>query len=226
MKTKGCRRFDAALADGEHAVAALDVHAASCAECRERLDAWKAISEAAPSLKKSWDSPDLLPRIAHSLAEESRRPSSAVPRTSSAAPRRSRFAWVPAAAAAALFVLAMIGLSVFRPGESGRDPLSNLAVSRQPLLNDETLNDVEGAEKKYLESIDQLSAATRARLESPATPLLMAYREKLQLLDSAIAELRGQIERNRFNTHLRRELLAMYQEKQRTLQDLTKEAKS
>ena len=54
----------------------------------------------------------------------------------------------------------------------------------------------------------------------------MAYREKLQLLDSAIAELRGQIEQNRFNTHLRRELLAMYQEKQRTLQDLTKEAKS
>ena len=232
MKTTGCRRFDAALADGEHAVAALDVHAASCAECRERLDVWKSISDAAPSLKKSWDSPELLPRIARSLAEESRRPSSAVSGPSGAsgasftAPRRSRFAWVPAAAAAALFVLAMIGLSVFRPGESGRDPLSNLAVSRQPLMNDETLNDVEGAEKKYLESIEQLSAATRARLESPATPLLMAYREKLQLLDSAIAELRGQIEQNRFNTHLRRELLAMYQEKQRTLQDLTKEAKS
>jgi hypothetical protein len=32
--------------------------------------------------------------------------------------------------------------------------------------------------------------------------------------------MRGEIERNRFNTHLRRELLAIYREKQQTLQEL------
>ncbi len=42
------------------------------------------------------------------------------------------------------------------------------------------------------------------------------------LLDSAIAEMRAEADRNRFNTHLRKELLAMYREKQRTLQDLMK----
>ena len=38
--------------------------------------------------------------------------------------------------------------------------------------------------------------------------------------------MRGEIESNRFNTHLRKELLAMYREKQRTLQDLMKGGQS
>ena len=120
----------------------------------------------------------------------------------------------------------MIGLYVFKPGDSGREPMSNLRVPGEPLMTQETLNEVENAESKYLESIEKLSLLARPRLQSPETSLLAAYREKLQLLDSAIAECRSQIEQNQFNTHLRRELLAMYQEKQRTLQDLMKEAKS
>jgi hypothetical protein len=56
--------------------------------------------------------------------------------------------------------------------------------------------------------------------------VLVIYREKLDVLDSAIAELKASIDQNRFNTHLRRELLAVYQEKQRTLQNLMKEVKS
>jgi len=51
----------------------------------------------------------------------------------------------------------------------------------------------------------------------------MGYREKLLLLDSAIAECRARIDRNRFNALLRRELLSLYQEKQHTLQQVMKE---
>jgi hypothetical protein len=50
--------------------------------------------------------------------------------------------------------------------------------------------------------------------------LLARYREKLRLLDAAIATCRAELDRNRFNAHLRRELLSMYQEKQRTLEQL------
>lgn len=215
-----CRRFEKALARGPEAVAALEVHAASCGDCGERLRLWKEISKAAPSLKKEWESPDLLARITGVIA-------AAPPQTGQAAPApRRRLSWVPAAAAAALFVLAMIGVSVFKPGESGREPMSNLRVPREPLMTQDTLDEVESAEAKYLQSIEKLSLLARPRLQSPETSLLANYREKLQLLDSAIAECRSQIEQNRFNTHLRRELLAMYQEKQRTLQDLMKEAKS
>jgi hypothetical protein len=46
------------------------------------------------------------------------------------------------------------------------------------------------------------------------------YREKLIMLDSAIDELRMQAGRNPSNAHLRYQLLAMYQEKQETLQEV------
>jgi hypothetical protein len=46
------------------------------------------------------------------------------------------------------------------------------------------------------------------------------YREKLLVLDSAIADLKSQAGINPANGHLRRQLLAMYQEKQDTLEQI------
>jgi len=46
------------------------------------------------------------------------------------------------------------------------------------------------------------------------------------VIDAAIAECRGRIETNRFNAYLRRELLSVYREKQRTLEDLMREDKN
>ena len=43
------------------------------------------------------------------------------------------------------------------------------------------------------------------------------------LLDDAIAECQTNIDRNRQNAHLRRQLLTMYSEKQQTLQDVLRE---
>jgi len=43
-----------------------------------------------------------------------------------------------------------------------------------------------------------------------------------RMLDNAIAELNGQIEMNRYNTHLRRQLLGVYAEKQQTLREVMK----
>jgi hypothetical protein len=88
------------------------------------------------------------------------------------------------------------------------------------LLTERALRDVEGAETAYTQSIDALAKLAGARLEDPASPLLSSYREKLVVLDAAIAECRAQIARNRFNAHLRRELLSIYREKQRTLEQV------
>jgi hypothetical protein len=63
-------------------------------------------------------------------------------------------------------------------------------------------------------------------VQGGASPLLARYREKLRLLDAAIATCRAQLDRNRFNAHLRRELLSMYQEKRRTLQQLMEQETS
>jgi hypothetical protein len=217
-----CRQFEKALARGPEAVLALEVHAASCGDCGEQLRLWKEISQAAPALKKEWESPDLPERIARAIEAGPPQAGQAAP---AAAPRRRR-AWIPAVAAAALFVLSMIGLSVFKPGESARDPLTRPSYGKEPLLGDETLKEVETAEANYLSSIAKLSQLAEARMANPDSPVMASYREKLQLLDSAIADLRAQVEGNRFNAHLRKELMAMYQEKKRTLEEVVKEVKS
>ena len=88
------------------------------------------------------------------------------------------------------------------------------------------MDDVEAAEETYLASIEKLSRLAEPRLASSTSPVMLNYREKLALLDSAIADLQSGIEQNRYNTHLRRELLAAYREKQQTLQNLMKEVQS
>src|SRR5437879_11815327 len=91
------------------------------------------------------------------------------------------------------------------------------------LLNKQAVREVEAAEAAYNKSIEKLSALAGPRIEHAATPLMVSYREKLLLLDGAIAECRANIEQNRWNAHLRQELLEIYQQKQRTLQDVVGE---
>ena len=231
MNDERCvRAREAFRRDDPSAVDRLRVHAARCDDCRESLALWDGIPSAAASLRKTWESPALLPRIAAAIEAEKTKLTQARGATEASAAEnasrpRGRFAWVPIAAAAALFVLAVAGLQVFR-NSGGREPLVNAGATRDPLLSDRSLEDVETAEANYVRSIDRLSELARPRMENPTTPILVNYREKLLVLDSAITETRNQIAGNRFNSHLRRELLAMYQEKQRTLQELMKEEKS
>ena len=88
------------------------------------------------------------------------------------------------------------------------------------LLKSAALDNVERAEAVYVQAIDKLAEETKAQLENPATPLLANYHEKLVVLDSAIADLRAQAGLNPSNAQLRRQLLAMYQEKQHTLEEV------
>jgi hypothetical protein len=226
--SSSCTRFEQAVRrDDPTAVAALEAlrlsgHPASCADCAEKLALWDAIDREAPALRREWPSPGLMPKFAAALEAEKARGEASPPEAVPVAPRTRR--WIPVAAAAALFVLSMVGLQVFQAGR-GREILDPTA-SKTALLTDRSLDDVEAAEARYVESIEKLSAQAAPRIAGATTPLLVSYREKLLVLDSAIAEMRGQIENNRFNSHLRRELLAMYQEKQRTLQEVMKEEKS
>jgi len=82
------------------------------------------------------------------------------------------------------------------------------------------IDSVENAERAHLEAIDRLAEVAAPELEAPATPLLVSYKEKLMLIDDAIAECRTGIATNQYNAHLRRELLAMYVAKQRTLEEI------
>jgi hypothetical protein len=215
-----CADLERALSGGEpELLGAFEAHAHSCPRCAAELAGWKRVAQAAPSLRKTWDSPELWPAIRQRLAEESQSPT---------ARRAARpwLRWLPAAAMAALFGIAAAGLLVFR-NSGGRDPLAaHWETTKEPILAESAADEVETAERTYVESIDRLSRLAEPRLLTASTPVALNYREKLAVLDSAIADLRSSIEQNRYNTHLRRELLTVYREKQKTLQDLMKEVKS
>jgi hypothetical protein len=113
------------------------------------------------------------------------------------------------AAAAALIVAAVFLIS---PSEPSRQA--------QELLTEQALRDVEAAEAAYIRSIDNLSRAAQPILAKQNSDILTVYREKLMLLDTAIAEVRAQAEANRFNAHLQLQIASLYREKQHTLEEV------
>lgn len=210
----GCKDLDAALRDDELAsLAAAREHARACPGCAGRLTAWDELSMAAPLLRRSWESPGLWPRIHQALAVESQRPA--------ADPRRLAWRWT--ALAAGLGLVALVATRPFLTPPAVPPPAAERADAQRRLLTERALAEVERSEADYVASIDRLAVLARPMLEQPPTPLLASYREKLQLLDDAIAECRTRIDNNRFNARLRQELLSVYHEKQRTLLQMMEE---
>lgn len=224
MTSWACRRARRAfLREDPKLSARMAAHAQTCSDCRERLVLWEDISRVAPMLRRDWESPDLPGRIARGLEAERARKAQPAPPPAVRTPRIP--AWAPIAASIALFVIAGLGLRLFTR-ESGQQLLVTPNFGADPLLTEKKATEVERAEAAYVRSIDDLAALARPRLDRADSALSVSYREKLLVLDSAIGECRRQIETNRFNTNLRRELLAMYQEKQRTLEQVMKERPS
>jgi len=211
-----CKDRDRIFEDGGAAEwASLEAHAATCAACAEELRSWKSLSVVAAELRDHTDSPALWPRIHQALVEQG----------ATIGERREGWGWRSlfanfsvswqTAAATAFVILLMVSAGWFlRPGRN-----------TQPgsLLKSKALVEVERAESAYVQAIDKLAVETKPQLENPATPLMANYREKILVLDSAIDELRAQTGQNPSNAHLRYELLAMYQEKQRTLEEVLEE---
>lgn len=194
-------------------------HARSCPRCSGELAKWSALSDAARCMQKQWESSHLWARIRHQLTTE------AAPRVKSPVWEffvRSITQWQIAVAAIVMAVISASLLWVLvERSESTSETIRQISEKR--LLTERAVRDVETSEAAYLHSIDQLSKLVQPRIQNPKTPLLTSYREKLKLLDAAIAECRANVDQNRFNAHLRLELLTLYQEKQLTLKELTKE---
>jgi hypothetical protein len=194
--------------------AALEAHAALCLSCAEEVRAWKSLSVAAEGLRDYSDSPSFWPRIERALAEEAARKaqSTGMRRWYSFLPNLS-IGWQTALAGAFVLILTVSAswIYVYPPVAT---------VNDKSLLRSGALKEVESAETAYERAIDKLVAEAKPQLDSPATPLLANYHEKLFVLDSAIAELRAQAGLNPSNAQLRYQLLAMYQEKQRTLEEV------
>jgi hypothetical protein len=193
--------------------AALEMHAETCGACREEVDAWKNLSVAASGMHEEWDSPGLWPRIERALAEKSASARASWLDRLLGGWNLTSLQWQTAAAALILLVVTGTAAWIAWRGNPG-GPFEG------SLLKDRTVRDVEKAEAAYEQAIDKLDAQARPQLNKASTPLMAGYREKLQVLDSAIADLKSQAGINPANGHLRRQLLAMYQEKQHTLEEV------
>jgi hypothetical protein len=189
--------------------AALETHAVTCAECGEELRIWKSMSATAGELRQEWETPYLWTKIERGLAEQM-----------AEKPSRLR-AWlnsigavvVPWQTAAAVLVLVVVTGTAWKIIHDRRSP------GPSPFLGSSAVSEVERAEADYQKAIDKLEAQAKPQLD-PSTPLMASYREKLLVLDNAIDELRAEAGQNPANAHLRRQLLAMYQEKKETLQEI------
>ena len=196
--------------------AALVAHAAGCEACAEEMRAWKSLSVAAKELQDYSASPELWTRIERALVEEDTRKAQRVERKRwlSFLPVIS-VRWQTALAGAFVLILTVfVGWRLIQP------PSEPYQMHDRSLLKSAALKEVESTEKAYEKAIDKLAAEAKPQLEDPATPLMANYHEKLVVLDSAIDDLRAQAGLNPSNAQLRFQLLAMYQEKQKTLEEV------
>lgn len=201
-----CNQLDDLLFDASPlAMETAARHAEECAECAEKLAAWNEIEETARSMRGTWQNDLLWPRIERALHDERKQKS---PRTK----------WLWQIAAGFLLTVTLGGTVFYTVRVQSHD-----AAFDRDILRLAAMDEVEHAEQSHLRAIEQLERVAEPRLEDAQTPLMVSYKEKLMLLDEAIAECQANIERNRQNAHLRKQLLAMYTDKQQTLTDVLRE---
>ena len=200
-----CTQLDDLLFDGSPlAMETAARHARDCEACAGKLAEWNDIANTAQSMRESWHSDMLWPRIERSLREERKK----------TAPLTRLWQY----AAAILITIGLGGTMWY----SLRVQSSEAAFDKR-IIQVSALDEVERAEKSHELAIAQLEGLAESKIDQSGSPLMVSYKEKLMLLDDAIAECQANIDRNRQNAHLRKQLLAMYSAKQATLEDVLRE---
>jgi hypothetical protein len=202
VMTIQCSEFDTLLLEGDpYSMEIATQHAQSCQACAETLMSWNDITATARQLHTTWPNDMLWPRIQRALRQEQRGSSARL--------------WQIAAAIVLLVGAGALVWTAHR--QTQRQEFENV------IMRTVAVDQVEKAEQAHLQAIDHLEKIAQPKLDDASTSLMVSYREKLMLLDDAIKECQTNIERNRQNAHLRRQLLTIYSEKQRTLQDVLRE---
>lgn len=200
-----CNQLDDLLLEGDlfsREVAAR--HAQSCEACMQKLAEWNEISATARELHATWNNDLLWPRIEKGI--KAIRNDHRTTRTR---------VWQ---IAAALLLLAALGAAAWVAQRR-----MHAADFDETILKASAVDEVERAEEKHIAAINHLESLAASKLDQPSTPLMVSYKEKLMMLDDAIAQCQTAIDKNRQNAYLRAQLLTMYSEKQQTLREVLRE---
>jgi len=197
-----CNQLDDLLLEGDpFSLEVAARHAQSCDACMEKLADWNEISATARDLHAAWNNDLLWPRIERAIKSQQHS-------------TRTRVWQI----AAAFLLLAALGATVWIAQRR-----MHAAEFDEAILKASAVDEVEQAEKAHIAAINHLETLASAKLDQASTPLMVSYKEKLMMLDDAIAECQTAIDKNQQNAYLRAQLLTMYSEKQRTLQDVLRE---
>lgn len=208
-----CGDLERALAISELMPEARE-HLKICATCRREYRVWNDMSAAAKELHEDWDTPALWPNIREAIEAEPK------PKPKPVWWRE----WKTWAVAATILIGAVLFTRPWQwmpsPAPSPEPKVAPALSSNSDFLTEQALSEVERNEAAYRRSIEKLSRIAEPRIEKPASPVTVSYREKLLMLDSAISETRTNLTQNRFNLHLRKALADLYREKKQTLEEL------
>lgn len=188
-------------------------HARDCSACREQAALDERLNRETLLLRHPVETEFLWDRIEKSLAEEKARRTREVERP--ALERRKSIVFfarrrpllVPVGAA--LLILGVLGIGLFRK-----------AASPSGLLAREALAKIEITEKEYRYAIDALERQARPKIAAMDLQLMSLYKDKLTTIDAQIDKCRDALAGNPANAHIQRYLLAALQDKKQTLADV------
>ena len=208
-----CGDLERALAISELMPEARE-HLKTCVACRREYRLWNEISTTAKELHHDWETPALWPNLRRAIEAEPK------PKAKPVWWKE----WKTWAVAATILVGALLASrpwewAMSQPVETASSLPAPLSSDRD-FLTDQALREVERSETAYRRSIDKLSRIAEPKLQKTASGVTVSYKEKLSMLDSAIAETRTNLAQNRFNVHLQRALADLYREKQQTLEEV------
>jgi hypothetical protein len=208
-----CRKYQQYLL-GEISAEEFASHRPTCNACREAEALDHLIDRQAQELPVPSAAPGLWERIASRLEEEEQRARRrkwrlALSPADLLYPRR-RIAW--SFTAVGVVAIGIVAFLVFRPIDSGPQPRN--------LLTAEALARVEAVEEEYEQAIADLEAVALPVVASANTELALRYRYRLETIDTQIRRCRDVLAQDGANAHVRRYLLAAYQDKKETLMEL------
>jgi hypothetical protein len=201
-----CGDLDRAMANSDLLPEARE-HFKTCAACRREYRLWNEISASARELHEEWETPGLWPAIRETLEAE-RKPEVFWWKQ-----------WKTWAIAATLAIAIAVPVRMWRNSLS-TGTATQATSSTPPFLTEQALREVETSEAAYRRSIEKLSQLAAPKLAAASSPAVVNERERLSLLDSAIAETRANVASNRFNIRLQTALADLYRQKQETLHEI------
>ena len=198
--------------DGKIPEKDFEIHKEKCVECREAYVLDSLIEGEAKKLPAPEFSPWLWNRIENELKREKEK-SRSIGFTDMFSflfsPKQHLIYKI-----AALLVVS-VGISYllfFQP--MGTGPASTNFLTSSALYR------VEEKEKEYEQAIAELEKVTQSLVANADTDLLLLYRDKLETIDAQIDRCKEALKNNTADAHIRRYLLAAYQDKKETLIEL------